>query len=230
MDLSTVTQAVSKVTDFQAKKQGWTDWMAKPENRAFLLQTGIALAQNPAPGQSQFGNMMNAIGAGAAAKDRYIEGQTKAAQDKADLQTRQAQTDNAKARTALDAKQLNLDERKLAAQEANNKSMNAYRQQLGLSAVLRAQKPSGRAPKTMDENWQKYLIESFLPLYPDATPEEIASAKETFMSAYDVSSQGDPSAAASSTDTGVSSAPAQTATDPKTGKKVMWNGSSWVPM
>ena len=55
--------------------QGWGNWVQQPENRSALIQAGIQLLQPVSPGQSTLGAIGAAIGQGAAAKDRSMQGQ-----------------------------------------------------------------------------------------------------------------------------------------------------------
>mgnify|MGYP000718160777 FL=1 len=75
MDMKSLSDAVNNVTDFSARKQRWADWMSAPENRAMLLQTGISLLQGPVAGQSQWSQLGTAVGQGAMARDRVIQGE-----------------------------------------------------------------------------------------------------------------------------------------------------------
>lgn len=56
-------------------RQAWDAWTSRPENNAALLQTGIALLQPRAPGQSGIGAFANAIGEGAQASERNVASQ-----------------------------------------------------------------------------------------------------------------------------------------------------------
>lgn len=53
-------------------RAAWDAWTSRPENNAALIQTGIAMLQPRAPGQSGIGAFANAIGEGAAASDRNV--------------------------------------------------------------------------------------------------------------------------------------------------------------
>lgn len=53
-------------------RAAWDAWTSRPENNAALLQTGLALLQPRAPGQSAVGQFANAIGQGAEASQRNV--------------------------------------------------------------------------------------------------------------------------------------------------------------
>lgn len=151
MDINSITSAVKDATDFDARKKGWNDWMQKPENRAFLLQTGISLLQGPVRGQTTLGAIGTSIGQGAAARDRYIQGQNE--QQQTEFKNKQA----AQA-TSIDQQRATLDQQRFKEAQDLNNSTKEYRKQMGLAAVLNAQKArTGRVPQTADEGWQKTL-------------------------------------------------------------------------
>lgn len=153
MDISDIAQFVDKKARFNERKQKWDAWMQKPENRAMLLQTGVSLLQGPVNGQSQFSQFGTAIGQGAAARDRVIQGERDALKDKQALAIQNAELDSRKQRTALDKEELGLRRDEAAQRRADSESMRAYRSQMGLSSILRAQKATGRKPKSLDEAW-----------------------------------------------------------------------------
>lgn len=73
-------------------RAAWDAWTSRPENNAFLLQTGIALLQPHSPGQTQLGAFANSIGSGAEAADRNVAAQRAEADAaaKRDFQDREA--------------------------------------------------------------------------------------------------------------------------------------------
>ena len=59
------------LTQPTALQQDWKTWLSRPENRAGLIQAGIALMQPLQMGQSPIGQVGQAIGQGVEAKSRY---------------------------------------------------------------------------------------------------------------------------------------------------------------
>ena len=180
MDIGKVQKAVQSVTDFDSRKAGWDSWMQKPENRAFMLQTGIALMQGPAPGQSMMGSFGTAIGQGAAARDRNIQSgidQQAAAQD------RKYKTENQQ----MNKEELALKKQELQQKTVNDKALNDYRTNMGLSAVLRAKQPRGRTPKTVDEAWlsaKSKIISEGMTLNPNFSAQDVEKARQLFYEDY----------------------------------------------
>lgn len=74
----------------------WTDWLAKPENKAAMIQAGVSLLQPPSAGQSGVGQIGQAIGEGAAARDRAITGRQAQAQQQQDAAIAQQNADTAR--------------------------------------------------------------------------------------------------------------------------------------
>lgn len=76
--------------------QAWDAWTSDPANNAMLLQTGLALLQPRAPGQSGIGQFANAVGQGAEAGSRNLEAQEA---ERASLAKQSVQQQEADART-----------------------------------------------------------------------------------------------------------------------------------
>lgn len=77
----------------QMQPGGWRDWSSQPQNRALLIQAGIALLQPIGVGQSVGGHIGQAIGGGFEARDRVVTGQQDAATKAAELRLAQQEAD-----------------------------------------------------------------------------------------------------------------------------------------
>lgn len=186
MDMKSLSDAVNNVTDFSARKQRWADWMSAPENRAMLLQTGISLLQGPVAGQSQWSQLGTAIGQGAAARDRVIQGERDQAQTAAELKLKQAQGDQAQQRIGLDKQELDLRKQELQDKLKTSESLRDYRSKLGLSSVLRAQKAgTGTAAKgpNKEARWLTYSADKAI--LEDPTDENIMKWRTEFERLWD---------------------------------------------
>lgn len=74
----------------------WSDWISRPENRAGMMQAGLALLQPVSVGQTQAGHIARGIGTGFEARDRNVKGR-----HERDLELRKAA--NEERRTDIDA-------------------------------------------------------------------------------------------------------------------------------
>ena len=86
---------------------GWKAWVSQPENRAALVQAGIAMLQPLGVGQTTAGQIGGAIGAGMEARDRVVTGQQEAEQQA--LQNQIAQQEADARTTAAEASLMNAE-------------------------------------------------------------------------------------------------------------------------
>lgn len=183
MDISDITQFVDKKARFNERKQKWDAWMQKPENRAMLLQTGVSLLQGPVNGQGQFSQFGTAIGQGVAARDRVIQGERDAAKDRQVLAMQNEELASRRQRTALDKEELAIRKSEASQRRLDSEANRDYKSKMGLSSVLRAQKVTGRKPKSLDEAWMERsgeLIAQAEALGSPLTDEALDAAKQKF--------------------------------------------------
>src|SRR5687767_8078282 len=81
----------------QKQEQGFMpsvqSWFAQPQNKAALLQFGLALMQPPQWGQGPGAQIASAIGEGAEAQQRNVAGRAAAAQSAQELAIKQQEAD-----------------------------------------------------------------------------------------------------------------------------------------
>lgn len=225
MDITTITNAVKNAANVDGLKQRWSAWSAKPENRAFLLQAGTSLLNGPVPGQSQWSQFGNAIAQGAEARDRNIQAGI-------DRQTQQTDMQAKKDTLQLNKDELQLRKDQLNEQRANNASLQKYRENMGLSSLLRAKQPkTGRSPKTIEEAWMTHkskLLEDASAIGEKVTPEWLGEQKKLFFENYQaMAADGGVGVSADSTegDPLVEGGTYDTPTGPQ-----MWKNGQWIPL
>jgi len=150
----------------------WKAWVAQPENRAMLVQAGIALLQPTGVGQTMAGHVGSAIGSGMEARDRVVTGQQE--QEQRTLQNTLAQQE--------------ADARSLSAQAS---MLNASRQGAtdGLTAYQRIQLDRGEL-----EDFRNWVAREKQQLFPgDELPD-----METLASIYEQQNAAAPSLPGSS--------------------------------
>jgi len=227
--------------------QQWNDFLSKPENKAGMIQAGIALLQPIMPGQSLGGRVGYAIGQGMGAHDRNLQG---------------------RANTAEKAREAALDERKTAAYEQQTKSMASRRNGSGLTPaqimagnradansfqtfwtrmynlkMKAAQDPlnqGGETPEQIDayyrspegmaevrDQWQEFRSSLGMGA-PGGSPAATSGAETLGEStAVPAASPGAPAAQAPPPD----NAPeGSTATNRATGQRMQKRGGQWVPI
>lgn len=146
---------------FSQVRQGWLNFIQKPENRAGLLQFGVNLMQPIAPGQSFGGHVAQSAAAGVGARDRQLAGR---------MEQEVQQQNLALDRQALDIQRGQLDTNRLNAEANYLNATRATRNQDRLELVtwlLETAPYSG-------EEWMEELVRM---LTQPATPEERAEGE-----------------------------------------------------
>lgn len=118
VDFSGIGDALA--TGAQGLQEKWRSWLADPANRAALIQSGVALMQPVSIGQSPFGHLGQAIGAGAEASARYGD-QVRKDEEFA------AQQEDRKFKRGVASEELGLEKRKVGVMEQNAASLQEYR-------------------------------------------------------------------------------------------------------
>lgn len=136
--LPSAPQGAPPTTDLA---KGWSDWVARPDNRAALMQFGIAMMQPLGLGETPLSHAASAIGQGGEAAQR-VQGQEQKSQElesKQSLRESQAQLAEARAATAgsrsdTSAARLDLARERLGMQQQTMDANTRIRAMLGYQA------------------------------------------------------------------------------------------------
>lgn len=208
---------------------GWQAWVSQPQNRAALVQAGIALLQPTGVGQSTAGHIGSAIGSGLEARDRVVSGQQEAAQRATENAIAQQEA-NARA-TAANAAQVNADRQAalggltmyqaLMMDERKKKSFIQFAQKRAADSQFSTEPLDLSDPETQEKLAQEY--QSLLNSAGGTSPTPVPGAPQTTL--------GDalPAAPAPAVAAPGDVPEGATATGPNGAKLVRRNGQ-WVPM
>ncbi len=154
----------------------WNNWMAKPSNRAAMMQFGVAMMQPIGIGQSAIGNIANAVGEGGEAANRVEQQDILRRRENSSEDLRASQADLAGARAGTqsalaDARTTAADasmERALRTGEAakTRGEISTLQARLKLQGLLQAENKSRR-----DNNTKNEYSNNFVP-QPELNEEE----------------------------------------------------------
>lgn len=154
----------------------WRQWMSVPQNRALLIQTGLAMSQPISAGQNALGHIGQAVGQGGEAAQRVTDEDMKQREmlSKQDLRESQGVAAEARARAAearasvagtqssAQADRLAFERERLAQQvmlgglSRTIQAQSAYQRYLKQEADARMLEPTRPPPMEAHEFYQKY--------------------------------------------------------------------------
>lgn len=162
--------AASPAPGFEPGKllDGWNSWVDKPNNRAALMQFGIAMLQPMGMGENASGHFANAVGSAGEAHQR-VTGQEQLARKEDTSATLREATAGAREQTA-NAAELR------ALQTGENQRLRAENQSLtGASAALRAQTDAKKNYAKEKGDWELFHPKEPFPSFEDWSRENSAT-------------------------------------------------------
>jgi hypothetical protein len=162
--------AASPAPGFEPGKllDGWNSWVDKPNNRAALMQFGIAMLQPMGMGETGASHFANSVGAAGEAGQR-VTGQEQQARKEDTSATLREATAGAREQTA-NAAELR------ALQTGENQRLRSENQQLtGASAALRAQSDARGKYAKEKQDWDLFHPKEPFPSFQDWSRENSAT-------------------------------------------------------